>query len=135
VITRWGKDKEVNLLENQERIRNLYQLGCDEAALLNLSRIKRLIEELGLDVDPATVEVQTEQPKGNTKLFNVSALVIDGVSHPVRQKVVYHVPHVSGKARANDAGRYLCRFVPWPTKYELRHLLQRIIPNRPGRHH
>jgi hypothetical protein len=105
VNTTWG-DKRVNLEENQEKIRHLYRLGCDEAVMLNRPQIKRLLDELGLDADPAAVEVQTEQPKGNAKLFYVSGLTVNGVSHPVRQRVVYHIPHVLGKARANDTKKW-----------------------------
>jgi hypothetical protein len=97
------RPREVSLDENQEHVRRLYELGCREAVVLNRPRIKTLLEKMGLRIGPETVEVQTEQPKGNEKLFYISALVVDGVSHPVRDRVVYHIPQVFGKMRANDA--------------------------------
>jgi hypothetical protein len=105
VKTKWA-EKQVRLDDNQDNVRRLFRLGCEEAFALNRPRISRLLKTLGLEADPATVEVQTEQPKGNTKLFYVSALVVAGVSHPIRERIVYHLPHVLGKARANDAKKW-----------------------------
>lgn len=105
VKSKWG-EKQVQLEENQDNVRRLFRLGCREAAALNRPRIAGLLESLGLEADPEAVEVQIEQPKGNTKLFNITALKLDGVIHPIRQQVVYHPPNVLGKARANDAKKW-----------------------------
>lgn len=105
VMTSRGR-KDIYLDDNQTKVRDLFQCGCEEARILNRPRIQRLLAEMGLVTDPDTVGVEVEQPKGNVKLFYISSLIVDGASHPVRQRVVYHQPHVLGKARANDAKKW-----------------------------
>lgn len=102
VVGKWGT-KDFFLDDNQAKVRRLYTVGCHEAETLNRPRIRRLLENLGLKVDLSHVRVLTEQPKENTKLFFVSALVVDGTSYPVRERIVYHIPQVLGKHRADDA--------------------------------
>lgn len=108
IITVEGKfrDQNISIEDNQAEVRRLYRIGCAEAGMLNLPRIQRLLAEMGLKEEPDRVQVEVEQPKENTKLFYINALVVAGVSHPVRQRVVYHVPHVLGKARADDAKKW-----------------------------
>ena len=106
VPTKWGH-KEVWLDQNQEKVRQLYLTGRREAEMLNRTRIPQLAwEELGIDATMDQIEVRYEQPKENTKLYYIQALKINGHWRPIRQRVVYFVPQVLGKERANDTKKW-----------------------------
>jgi len=105
IETKWG-EKNVNIAENQEKVRRLYTAGVREAQKINRLRIIRLLEQLGLSADPDAVAVIPLQPKGNEKLCFIEKVIVDGKEYDVRAKVgnvVFHRPHDLGKAKADEA--------------------------------
>ena len=51
VPTQYGS-KDINLAENQRRVRNLYKIGCEEADFLNRRNIAPLLKEMGIQAEP-----------------------------------------------------------------------------------
>lgn len=106
VRTNWGC-KEINLAQNQKKIRNLFHAGEEEAELLNRKQVINLLYDLGLNVDLTSVEtVLDEQSGGRANASLITSILIAGVKHPIREPVPYHQPQASGKARANDAKKW-----------------------------
>lgn len=105
VTTRWDR-KNIYLDDNQAKVRELYQLGQEEADMLNRSRIERLLVEKGLKAESRVDRRTTKQPKSNVDFFYYRSLWVDGVRRNIPKGIVYHCPDATGEARADDAKKW-----------------------------